>query len=143
MSVLLVATVIVISLPHMPASWTLPIFTIYGFFFLSSYPMTEAALMESVPDSIRGRVFGVFITIGGLIGNLSHWIVGAQVKRLGTAAYSPAGYYVLYAALGGLLLISLAGLPCMRAIRRREHLPEKTTADLGMKSAGCDLNRND
>jgi MFS family permease len=123
MFVLVLAALIVISLPHTSASWTLPVFTVYGFFFLSSYPMTEAALMESVPDSIRGRIFGVFITIGGLIGNLSHWIVGAQVKRLGTAAYSPAGYYVLYAALGCLMLVSLAGLPCLRAIRKREHIP--------------------
>src|SRR4029078_9041059 len=115
MFVLTVAAVIVISLPHTPASWTLPLFTVYGFFFLSSYPMTEAALMESVPDAIRGRVFGIFITVGGLSGNLSPWLVGAQVKRLGSGAYSPAGYYNLYAALGGLLLISLAGLPCLRS----------------------------
>jgi MFS family permease len=125
MSVIIVAAVIVILLPHTPAGWTVPIFIVYGFFFLSSYPMTEAALMESVPDSIRGRVFGVFITIGGLIGNLSHWIVGAQVKRLGDTAYTPSGYYIPYAVLGGFMLISLAGLPCMRVIRRREHIGEK------------------
>jgi MFS family permease len=120
MFVLMVAAVVVISVPHTPAGWIVPIFIVYGFFFLSSYPMTEAAVMESVPDSVRGRVFGVFITVGGLIGNLSHWIVGAQVKKLGEAAYRPGGYYVLYGALGGLILISLAGLPCMRALRKRE-----------------------
>jgi MFS family permease len=130
MSVLMIAAIIAASFPHAPGSWTLPIFTVYGFFFLSSYPMTEAALMESVPDAIRGRVFGVFITVGGLIGNLSHWIVGALVKKLGDAAYSPSGYYVLYAALGGLMLISLAGLPCLRAIRRRERTAEPAPAAL-------------
>jgi MFS family permease len=118
--VLLVAAMLVVWLPHAPASWTLPIFIVYGFFFLSSYPMVEAALMESVPDAVRGRVFGLFITIGGLIGNLSHWVVGLQVKRLGAAAYSASGYFNLYGLLACLLLVSLAGLPCLRAIGRRE-----------------------
>jgi len=76
-------------LPHVPAGWTIPVFVIYGFFFLSSYPMSEAALMEAVPDAVRGRVFGLFITVSGLIGNLSHWIVGVLVKGIGAAAYSP------------------------------------------------------
>jgi len=116
----MMAAIIVISLPYTPASWTLPLFTVYGFFFLSSYPMVEAALMESVPDAVRGRVFGLFITIAGLIGNVSHWVVGAQVKRLGSAAYSPSGYYVLYAVIGSMLLVSLIGLPFLRAIRKRE-----------------------
>jgi MFS family permease len=118
--VMTVAAMLIIILPHTPTSWTLPLFTCYGFFFLSSYPMTEAALMESVPDSVRGRVFGLFITIGGLIGNLSHWAVGAAVKGLGPAAYSPRGYYGLYAAIGGFLLLALSGLPCLRVIRNRE-----------------------
>jgi len=136
MSVLIVAAGIVISLPHTPASWTLPLFTVYGFFFLSSYPMTEAALMESVPDAVRGRVFGLFITVGGLIGNLSHWIVGTRVRSLGSAAYSPQGYYVLYAGLGVLMLLSLAGLPCFRAIRKREGRSELPGRDFQTKPAG-------
>src|SRR5438552_9430755 len=48
--VLLIAATMVLIVPHAPAGWTVPIFVIYGFFFMSSYPMTEAALMESVPD---------------------------------------------------------------------------------------------
>jgi MFS family permease len=107
-----------------PARWTVPIFLIYGFFFMSSYPMVEAALMESVPDAVRGRVFGLFITVGGLVGNLSHWIMGAQVKRLGPAAYSPSGYFAIYGALALMLVLSLAGLPCLHAIRKREATAE-------------------
>ena len=77
----------VVVLPRVPSRWTIPVFVVYGFFFMSSYPMTEATVMESVPDAVRGRVFGLFITVGGLIGNLSHWTVGVKVKGLGTAAY--------------------------------------------------------
>jgi hypothetical protein len=59
--------------------------------------MTEAALMQAVPDALRGRVFGLFITAGGLIGNLSHWVVGAQIKRLGGGAFTASSYYPIYA----------------------------------------------
>jgi MFS family permease len=118
--VLSVAAVLIAVFPHVPPGWTIPTYLVYGFFFLSNYPMVEAALMESVPDSVRGRVFGLFITIGGLIGNLSHWLVGVSVKRLGEAAYSPSGYYGLYGALAGLMFVSLLGLPCLHAIRKRQ-----------------------
>jgi MFS family permease len=123
-SVLLITVVLVAVFPHLPASWAIPAFVTYGFFFMSSYPMVEAELMQSVPDAVRGRVFGMFITVGGLIGNLSHWIVGDAVKRMGDAASQPAGYFTLYGLLAGMILLSLLGLPCLHAIRKREHLEE-------------------
>ena len=89
---------------------------------MSSYPMVEAALMESVPDSVRGRVFGFFITIGGLVGNLSHWIIGRLVDGLGAKGSSPEAYFTLYALLALLVVLSLGGLPCLHAIRKREQL---------------------
>jgi MFS-type transporter involved in bile tolerance (Atg22 family) len=103
---------------------------VYGFFFLAGYPMTEAALMESVPDAVRGRVFGIFVMTGGVIGNLSHWIVGAKVRQLGPAAASPSAYYPLYAFLALLLVASLAGLLCINPIRKREAIkPGMTSPD--------------
>ena len=85
-------------------------------------PMVEAGLMEAVPDAIRGRVFGFWITIGGLIGNLSHWLVGRWVEALGPKADGPPGYFGLYGGISLLLLLAIAGLPCLHAIRKREHL---------------------
>jgi MFS family permease len=129
--VLTVAAIMVAIFPHVPKAWTIPTFVVYGFFFMASYPMVEAALMESVPDAIRGRVFGLFITVGGVIANTSHWIVGNEVKRMGADAFSPGGYCVLYGALAALLLVAMLGLPCLHAIRKREHLD----ASAGSKSA--------
>ena len=125
---LLVATVLVAIFPHLPTAWTIPTFLVYGFFFLASYPMVEAALMQSVPDAVRGRVFGLFITVGGLIGNLSHWVVGSEVKRMGDTSHEPASYFTLYGALAALLALSLLGLPCLHAIRKREHLDDNQIA---------------
>ncbi|HMP82643.1 MAG TPA: MFS transporter [Verrucomicrobiota bacterium] len=123
-TVMIVASVLVLAFPHLPAGWTIPAFAAYGFFLMASYPMVEAALMESVPDSVRGRVFGVFITVGGLLGNLSHWVVGAWVRHLGDSAYTVSGYFATYAVLAGMIIVSLIGLPCLHAIRRREHLDD-------------------
>ena len=118
--VLGLAAIIVAILPRMPRSLLIPTFVVYGFFFMATYPMIEAALMESVPDAVRGRVFGFFITIGGLIGNLSHWLVGRWVQHLGDAAGSPVSFYPIYGLLGLLIFLSLLGLPCLHAIRKRE-----------------------
>jgi MFS family permease len=124
--VLLLAALLMSLFPRTPPGWTVPLLLVYGFFFMSSYPMVEAALMDSVPDSVRGRVFGLFITVGGLAGNLAHWAVGNWVKQLGPNAASAARYQPLYGLLSLLVLLSLAGLPCLHAIRKREHLEPET-----------------
>src|SRR5438876_3821433 len=69
-AVLLISVILVGIFPRVPAQWLIPTFALYGFFFMSNYPMVEAALMEAVPDAVRGRAFGFFITVAGLIGNL-------------------------------------------------------------------------
>jgi MFS family permease len=117
---LLTAAATMALFPWVPQSWTIPIYVVYGFFFLAGYPMTEAALMESVPDAVRGRVFGIFVMTGGVIGNLSHWVVGAKVKQLGAAATSVQAYYPIYAVMALMLVISLLGLFCLNPIRKRE-----------------------
>jgi len=127
LGVLLMAAVMVAVYPHVGRAWLLPALAAYGFFFMGSYPMVEAALMQAVPDSVRGRVFGLWISIGGLIGNLAHWRVGGWVDGLGTASRKPEGYFNLYAGLATLILVSLLGLPCLHAIRKRE---EKLPAEI-------------
>lgn len=128
MFLLLVSAALVALFPHVPTGWTFPTLLGYGFFFMASYPTIEAALMESVPDEVRGRVFGLFIMVGGLIGNLSHWVVGHEVERMGDGAQVAASYFPLYTALAGLILLSLLGLPCLHAIRKREHLEPEPAA---------------
>jgi MFS family permease len=120
LAVLICAAALIAVFPHVPRRLLVPTYLLYGFFFMASYPMIEAALMESVPDAVRGRVFGFWITIGGPVGNLAHWLAGKWVQRLGDAADTPAGFFPLYAAMAGLVLLSLLGLPCLRAIRKRE-----------------------
>jgi len=112
--VLLVAAAMVATVPWLPREMLWLGLSIYGFFMLASYPIVEAALMESVPDRVRGRVFGVFVMIGGLIGSVGPWAMGAVYDHLGARAIQTASYGPTYLALAGLILISLIGLPLLR-----------------------------
>jgi MFS family permease len=118
--VLVLAATFISLFPRASLVWMVPTLLAYGFFFMASYPMTEAAVMESVHDSVRGRCFGLFITVGGLINNMAHWLVGKWVHNLDDKASIPASYLPLYGVLTALVLASLAGLPCLRAIKKRE-----------------------
>ncbi len=118
--VLAVAAVVVALFPYVTKGWEFALFMVYGFFFLASYPMVEAALMLAVPDAVRGRVFGLFITMGGLVGNLGHWLSGVWVKDLGEGASQPEGFRGLYLRLSFLVMASLCALPCLHALRTRE-----------------------
>jgi len=124
---LVLAALIVGIFPHLPRSGVIPAFILYGFFFMATFPVVEAALMESVPDAVRGRVFGFFITIGGMLGNLSHWVVGKWVQSLGTSADSPKAFYSAYLFLACMVLMSTLGLLCLSAIRKREGLSREAT----------------
>ncbi len=126
---LTMAFAMILIFPHTPKGWMFAVFMVYGFFFLANYPVVEAAVVQSVPDSVRGRVFGLFITMGGLLGNSAHWAVGAAVRQLGPEAASPRAYYPLYYTLATMMLLSLGGLPCLHAIRRREGLESPATPD--------------
>ena len=126
--VLLLAATLVALFPHVPPGAIIPVLMTYGFFFMASYPIVEAALMESVPAAVRGRVFGLWITIGGLLGNLAHWLNGRWVEALGASASAVESYFTIYAGLAGLIVISLLGLPCLKAIRRRQQLADAAPA---------------
>ncbi len=118
--VLCIASFVVFIFPHLNSHLLAPALGVYGFFFMASYPIVEAALMEAVHDSVRGRVFGLFITIGGLLGNISHWFVGRWVESLGAGAGNVANYFGIYNILSVMLLLSLIGLACLHGIRRRD-----------------------
>jgi MFS transporter, FSR family, fosmidomycin resistance protein len=122
--VLGIAAALVALFPHLPGANNklfFFVFMAYGFFFMASYPMVEAGVMQAVHDSVRGRAFGLWITVGGLIGNLSHWLVGHWVEGFGARASEPQTYFALYGVLAGLLLLSLLGLPCLERVRKHEH----------------------
>ncbi len=127
--ILVIAGALIAVFPRVPVAWMVPVLVAYGFFFLASYPISEAALMESVPDEVRGRIFGLFITLSGILANISHWLVGDWVEKLGPRAAMAASYYPLYTKMAILVLLSLAALPFLHALRKREHMDVPTLAE--------------
>ncbi|MGV3773809.1 MAG: MFS transporter, partial [Verrucomicrobiales bacterium] len=115
--VLIIGAIMVAIFPYVPVRYSVMALAVYGFFFMASYPMVEAALMGAVRPSVRGRVFGLFITIGGL-GNLAHWMTGNWVRKLGPKSIEVASYYPLYLILSLLIVLSLTGLPALHHLAK-------------------------
>lgn len=115
--VMIVAGFCILAYPYLPRWGLIPGLIVYGFFFMACYPMIEAALMESVPSAVRGRVIGLFILISGLLGNLSHWWIGGWVQDLGAVADQASSYRGAYLGLACFVWLSMIGLFCLRMIR--------------------------
>jgi len=106
------------AIPWMPARGVLPALMTYGFCLFATYPVLEAALAESVPDELRGRLFGLFIAVGGIIGNLSPWLAGLITDFLGPRAITPLAYVPSFALLGATIATASSGLFLLRWARR-------------------------
>ena len=119
---ILVSAVLLGSLPFLPRVAFPWVFTGFGFFFMASYPVVEAGLMEILPAALRGRAFGLFITIGGITGNLSHWLLGIWVHQLGPAAKHAESYRPVYLCLAGLVAASVSGLVILRRLRAQHRV---------------------
>ncbi len=125
------AALIIVMFPHLPGAKShlfFFVFMVYGFFFMASYPIVEAGVMLAVHDSVRGRAFGLWITIGGLLGSLAHWLMGHVVESFGKGATQPESYFFTYGVLAVMLMLSLVGLPCLQAVQRREHADAEATS---------------
>ncbi len=118
--ILITSSILVFIFPHIQPSNYIIILVIYGFFFMASFALVEAVLMQSFEDSIRGRIYGVFLTICCFIGNMAHWVVGKWVETLGNSATSSTAYQRFYLILSIFVLTSLIGLPLLESIRRRK-----------------------
>jgi len=105
--------------PWLPRSWIWVGLCAYGFLILGSFPIAEAALMESVPDALRGRAFGMFITVSGVIASFAHWAMGAAADSLDQRALTPASFVPWYAFLAVLIALGVLGVPAIRWLRRR------------------------
>ena len=114
------------TIPWAPRSWIWLALCVYGFFTLATYPIIEAALMESVPDALRGRMFGMFITISGTISSFAHWAMGnvaaslqhrAAEAKVALLATDFAPWYALLAALIAVSVVGVRGIRWLRTVQ--------------------------
>lgn len=112
------SAVLFAAFPWLPVAGIPWAFVLYGALFVASYPIVEAELMQCVPDAARGRFFGLFITVGGMGGNLSHWITGAWVDQMGRSSHEAGAYRLVFGGLAALMAVSLFGLIPLAWFRR-------------------------
>jgi MFS family permease len=124
-TVLFIAAGLSALMPWLPRQCLFPALLAYGFFFMASFPMVEAALMTAVPDHVRGRVMGFLVMFCGAVSSLAHWIMGESVKGLGPRAGTPAAFAPIYAILGIMIITALLGLRGLRSLRLSSpmHIP--------------------
>ncbi len=106
--VLLLGGVVIATLPHWPLSAVLPVMCVFMTFQLGSYAVSDAAMLERVPSSARGRVTGLFLLYAGTLGSTGPWLMGRWTDHLGDAALQPQSYGPLFLTLGiGMWLAAL------------------------------------
>jgi MFS family permease len=97
--------------PFFPRGWILPLMCLFQTFQLSSYAMSDAAMLERVPAEIRGRVVGLFLVLAGTFAAGSPFVVGYWTDLLRARADQPAAYAPIFGTLAGMMALSALATP--------------------------------
>jgi MFS family permease len=108
---LMAAGPLFVLLPHLGPVLVFPAALVAGLFLFATVPVVEAAAADAVPEEGRGRVFGLMLTAGILIGALSPYLMGFVFDQTGS-------YLLPYLALGCVALG--AGLLALRLPRKKQ-----------------------
>ncbi|MCF7708354.1 MAG: MFS transporter [Verrucomicrobia bacterium] len=130
------AGVVTILIPILPKEWVIPGLLLFGFFYSASFPMVDAAIMESVPDSVRGRAFGVFVLISGIVSSCAHWTMGEWINASGLASEPPEEYLVVFMGLAVLLFLAVLGLPLLKRVKAANDVADAHEEDVTASSEG-------
>jgi MFS family permease len=111
------------SVPFWSVALILPVLCAFQTLQLSSYAISDAAMLERVPAELRGRVVGLFLTLAGTLAATGPWAMGAWTDVLGDAAASdPAAYRVIFGAVGALMVLSAGSAPLIGLLGRPDEL---------------------
>ncbi|MBW1800625.1 MAG: MFS transporter [Deltaproteobacteria bacterium] len=96
---LCIAGPILIFFPYLGPFIIFPAGIIAGSMVLCTVPVVDAALSDVIPPSLRGRMYGITLTIGLLVGAFSPYVTGLAHDYEG-------GYRLVYSLLGAFALAS-------------------------------------
>ncbi|HTL29001.1 MAG TPA: MFS transporter [Tepidisphaeraceae bacterium] len=94
----------------------LPVLCAFQTLQLGSYAVSDAAILERVHPSHRGRVVGLFLTIAGTFSALAPWAMGFWTDLLHDRATQPSAYAPIFAVLGAMMLISSLCTPLINKL---------------------------
>lgn len=107
-AVLIVAAVAITSVPYWPARTVLWVLVVFQALSLASSALSDAAFIERVSPEVRGRLNGILLSIVGGTGAVAPYFVGAAIDLIGGRANTVEGFYIPFAALGLIILVSTA-----------------------------------
>lgn len=109
--ILVVAGLVISTLPYWRVELVLPIMCIFQVFQLGSYAVSDAAMLERVPAEVRGRVVGIFLTLAGTFASTSPWVIVAWTDALGGRVRDAGAYWPLFVTMGALMVVSAFATP--------------------------------
>jgi MFS family permease len=101
---------VIAAVPFVPLRHTLAVLCAFQTCQLSSYAISDAAMLERVPPALRGRVVGLFLTIAGTFASTSPWVMGFWTDGFGDRAADPLTYVGPYATLGAMMALAAGSI---------------------------------
>lgn len=116
--VLLLSAATLVVVPFVSVGWILPVMCVYQAFQMSSYAISDAAMLERTPPSIRGRVVGLFLTLAGTFASLSPWAMGFWTDLLHEQAANPVAYAPIFVTLAAMACLGTLSTPLIAGLER-------------------------
>ncbi len=108
--------VVAAALPWFSAAWAIPILLAFQTCQLMTFALSDAALLERFHPAVRGRAYGLYLSIAGSMSAAGPWAMGAWTDALGDRADFRSGYILPFAALGAALLLATFAIPMIRKL---------------------------
>lgn len=110
-SLLVIAGAILAATPFISGGWIVGILIAFQSLHLGTYAVGDAAMLERVPDALRGRVVGLFFLCAGTASGAAPWAIGWWTDVLGRRAADPMAYVPIFATCGAVLAVSAVSIP--------------------------------
>jgi hypothetical protein len=115
--VLVLGAIAIAAVPFVPRACIFVTLSIFQACQLGSYTISDAATLERVPDALRGRVSGLFLTLAGTMGAISPFAMGAAVDLLKDGASDSNAYVPIFLWLSTMMLIASFSAPLIARLK--------------------------
>jgi MFS family permease len=120
---LVLSGLVVATVPRWPLAYAVAVLCAFQTFQLSTFAISDAAMLERVDPAVRGRVVGIFLTIAGTFASTGPWIMGFWTDALGSRAKDPLAYTPLFGVLGGMMVFATLCTPLIARLGKPDQPP--------------------
>lgn len=113
---LILSGLIAAAIPWLSADWAIPILFAFQTCQLATFALSDAALLERFPAAVRGRAYGLYLSIAGSMSAAGPWVMGAWTDALGDRANFRSGYILPFAAVGAAMFLATLAIPLVRKL---------------------------